>query len=184
MPCPPFPLWWSNVRPPRPSDQCTKLLVAIFNKHDCFSSIELHKTGQEMSHSDWKKTKQVFCCFYRSFMVDKSTSYSKMAVLETHDSERHQKWQEDVTKQVFCCCRDTINYQMPVPRDSSCIKCPGVALGDARSWNWLTHKNYTPPSPWSLALLYYCPNTSTAPAIAALPVAINVTPVGVVSLSG
>ena len=28
------------------------LLVAIFNKHNCFSSIELHKTGYEMNHSD------------------------------------------------------------------------------------------------------------------------------------
>ena len=33
-------------------DQYTKLLVTIFNKHNCFSSLELHKTGNEMSHSD------------------------------------------------------------------------------------------------------------------------------------
>ena len=26
-------------------------------------------------------------------------------------------------------CRDTINYQMPAPRDSSCNKCPGFARG-------------------------------------------------------
>ena len=60
MPRPPFLRWWSNARPPSPSDQYTKSLVAIFTKHNCFSSImsiELHKTGHEMSHSDWKKDK-------------------------------------------------------------------------------------------------------------------------------
>ena len=31
--------------PPTPFDQYTKVLVAIFNKYNCFSSIELHKTG-------------------------------------------------------------------------------------------------------------------------------------------
>ena len=35
--------------------------------------------------------------------------------------------------------RDTINYQMPGPWDSSCFKCPGFSRGDARGWNWLTH---------------------------------------------
>ena len=30
MPRPPFLLWWSNARPSSPSDQYTKLLVAIF----------------------------------------------------------------------------------------------------------------------------------------------------------
>ena len=46
--------------PPSTSDQYTKLLVAIFNKHNCFSLIELHKIGHEMSHSDSKKTTQMF----------------------------------------------------------------------------------------------------------------------------
>ena len=59
MPRPPFLLWWSNARSPSPSDQYTKLLVAIFNKHNCFSSVELYKTGHEMSHSDSKKAKQM-----------------------------------------------------------------------------------------------------------------------------
>ena len=31
MPRPPFLLWWSNARPSSPSDQYTKLLVAIFS---------------------------------------------------------------------------------------------------------------------------------------------------------
>ena len=57
MPHPPFLLWWSNARSPSPSDQYTKLLVAIFSKHNSFSSIELHKTGHEMSHSNWQKGK-------------------------------------------------------------------------------------------------------------------------------
>ena len=43
--------------PPSPSDQYTKLLVAIFNKRNCFGSTELHKTGHETSHSDRKKDK-------------------------------------------------------------------------------------------------------------------------------
>ena len=62
---PPFLLWWSNARPPSPSDQFTKIVVAIFfNKHiKCFSSIELHKTGHEMSHSDSKKIKQMVLLF-------------------------------------------------------------------------------------------------------------------------
>ena len=34
-------------------------------------------------------------------MVDKSFSFSKMTVFETLDSERRQKWRQDVTKQVF-----------------------------------------------------------------------------------
>ena len=50
---PPFHLWWSNARPSSPSDQYTKFFwLPYFNKHNCFSSIELHKTGHEMSHSD------------------------------------------------------------------------------------------------------------------------------------
>ena len=49
----------ANARSPSPSDQYTKLLVAIFNKHNCFSSVELYKTGHEMSHSDSKKAKQM-----------------------------------------------------------------------------------------------------------------------------
>ena len=49
---PPFLLWCSNARPSSPSDQYKKLLVFFLIKHNCFSSIELHKTGREMSHSD------------------------------------------------------------------------------------------------------------------------------------
>ena len=30
----------------------TKILVAIFNKHNCFVSIELYRIGHEMRHSD------------------------------------------------------------------------------------------------------------------------------------
>ena len=33
--------------------------LPYFDKHNCFSSIELHKTGHEMSHFDWKMTKQM-----------------------------------------------------------------------------------------------------------------------------
>ena len=51
---PPVPTWWSNARSPvQPTN--IKILVAIFNKNNCF--IELHKTGHEMSHSDCKKDK-------------------------------------------------------------------------------------------------------------------------------
>ena len=50
--CSLFLLWWSNAWPPSLSNQYTKLLVAIFNKHNSFSSIELHKTGHEMNHCD------------------------------------------------------------------------------------------------------------------------------------
>ena len=34
-------------------------------------------------------------------MVDECSSYSKMTVFETLDSERRRKWRHDVTKQVF-----------------------------------------------------------------------------------
>ena len=74
IPLPLFLQWWSNAWPPSLSDQYTNLLVAIFNKHNCFSSIELHITGHEISHSNWKKDKvnggnedrmsqnKFFCC--------------------------------------------------------------------------------------------------------------------------
>ena len=66
-------------------------------------------------------------------MVDKCSSPTA-SLLETLDSERRRKWRQDVTKPVFCCLqmpggRDTINCQMPTPRDSSCNKCPGFAQG-------------------------------------------------------
>ena len=67
------------------------LLRPFFNKHDCFSSIELHKTGHEMSHSDRTKTKQMVLYFCRSFMVDICSSYSKMTMFETLDTEFRRK---------------------------------------------------------------------------------------------
>ena len=33
--------------------------LPFFNKNNCFNSIELHKAGHEMSHSNWTKTKQM-----------------------------------------------------------------------------------------------------------------------------
>ena len=146
MPRPPFLLWWSNSRPPSPSDQYTKLLVAIFNKHNCFSSIELHKTGHEMSHSDSKKTKQMgffaFIGLLWSINALHLLQNDSAWLLETLDSERHRKWRQDVTKPDFCCLqmpggRDTMNCQMPGPWDSSCNKCPGFARGGC-SWLELT----------------------------------------------
>ena len=113
--------------------------LPYFNKHNCFSAIELHKTGHELSHFDWKTTKQMVLLPYRSFMVDKCSSTPKW-LLETLDSERRRKWRQDVTKQVCCCLqmpgegsRDTINCQMPVLRDSSWNKCPGFAPGGGGS---------------------------------------------------
>ena len=48
--------------------------LPYFNKQSCFSSIELHKTGYEMSHFDWKTTKQMVLLLFWSFMVDKCSS--------------------------------------------------------------------------------------------------------------
>ena len=95
MPRPPFLLWWSNARPSSPSDQYTKLLVAIFNKHNCFGSIELHKTGHEMSHSDWKKDKAndliAFIGLLWSINALHLLQNDSAWLLETLDSERHRK---------------------------------------------------------------------------------------------
>ena len=79
-------------------------------------------------------------------MVNKCSSYSKMTVFETLDSERHRKWRHNITKQVIFVCkcpgvRDTINCQIPGLRDSSWHQMHGVCRGgNARGWNWLVHK--------------------------------------------
>ena len=81
--------------PSSPSDQYTKLLVAIFNKHNCFGSIELHKTGHEMSHSDWKKDKAndliAFIGLLWSINALHLLQNDSAWLLETLDSERHRK---------------------------------------------------------------------------------------------
>ena len=51
--CPgPVPTMIIKCPIPSPSDRYTRLFVALFNKHNCFSSIELHKTGHEFGHCD------------------------------------------------------------------------------------------------------------------------------------
>ena len=74
---PPVPTMMVKYPAPQPSDQYTKLFVAMFNKHNCFSSIELHKTSKKFATPTEKQTKQVFgffFCFFWSFMVDKCSS--------------------------------------------------------------------------------------------------------------
>ena len=79
----PFLLWWSNALPPVHPNNIQKCYLPSFNKHNCFRSIVLHKTGYEMSHSDWKKEKKmVLYCFYRSFMVDKCSFIPKWRSLK------------------------------------------------------------------------------------------------------
>ena len=112
-----------NAQPSSPSDQYTKLLVAIFNKHNCFSSTELHKTGHEMNHSDRKTDKAngsiAFIVLLWSISSLHLLQNDSAQRLETLDSECRRKWRQDVTKQVFCLQFpggwDTINCQMPDP---------------------------------------------------------------------
>ena len=147
MPHSPFLLWWSNARPPSPSDQYTKLLVAIFNKHNCYGSIELHKTGHEMSHSDWKKDKANYLIAFIGLLWSINALHllqnDNAWLLETLDSERRRKMTTGYYETSFfvvCKCpggRDTINCQMPGPRNSSCNKCRGFARGEC----WKTNKD-------------------------------------------
>ena len=153
-PAPPFLLWWSIARPPSVSDQYTKLLVAIFNKHNCFSSIELHKTGHETSHSDSKKGKAngffAFIGLLWSINALHLLQNDSAWLLETLDSERRRKWRQDVTKPDFCCLQmpgGPGHYELPNARPPGLIvqQMPGVCpgWGDARGWNWLAHKVLT-----------------------------------------
>ena len=119
-PCEQFLL--ANAPPPIPSmmikcpalsqsDQYTKLVLAIFIKHNCFSSIELHKTSYKMSHSDCKKDKGngfiAFIGLLWSINALHLLQNDSAWLLETLDSERCRKWRQDVTKQVFCCLQMT-----------------------------------------------------------------------------
>ena len=86
---------------------------------------------------------------FMSFMVNKSvlycSSYSKMTVFETLDSESRRKWRHNVAKQLFLFAtarrgpRTLLTAKRPAPGTPSCIKCPGFVRGDARGWNWLAH---------------------------------------------
>ena len=51
-----------------------------------------------------------------------------------------------ITVSVVCRCpgvRDTMNCQMPDTQDSSFMRCPLFAPGDARGQNWLAYKLYS-----------------------------------------
>ena len=101
-----------------------------FNKHNCFSSIELHKIGHEMSHSDWKKTKQMVLLLYRSFMVDKCSSPTPKWQCLTAWNPWLRAPSEMTTgcyETSFCCC-----LQMP-GRTLLTAKCP--APGTHRKTN-------------------------------------------------
>ena len=148
MPHPPFVLWWSNARPPSLSGQHIKLFVAVFNKHNCFSSIELHKTGHKMSHFDWKKDKAngffVFVGLLWSINALHLLQNDNAWLLKTLDSERRQKWQQDVTKQVFCCVQmpgGPGHYQLPNARTPGLIvqQLPRVSPAGGCSRVELTH---------------------------------------------
>ena len=71
-----------------------------------------------------------------------------MTVFETLDFEHCQNWQQNITKQAFCCLQMPgwliRTTKCPARRDSPFIKCAGLAWGDARGWNWLAH------NPWVL----------------------------------
>ena len=76
---------------------------------------------------------------FMSFMVNKSvlycSSYSKMTVFETLDSERRRKWRHNVAKQLFLFVtarrgpETLLTAKRPAPGTPSCIKCPGFARG-------------------------------------------------------
>ena len=70
MPHRPFLLWRSNARPPVHPTNIQKSYLPFFNKHNCFSSIELHKTDHEMSHSDWDKAYGFFAFIGVSWSIN------------------------------------------------------------------------------------------------------------------
>ena len=141
----PFLLWWSNAC----SQNITKLLVVIFNKHNCFSSIELHKTNHEMSHSDWKKDKE------NSFIAFISLLWSTNALHPTPKwqcltvwnppLERRRKWRQDGAKQVFLLFANAqgvgtlLTAKCPAPGTHRASNARGLPGGDARGWNRLAH---------------------------------------------
>ena len=84
------------------------------NKNNCFSSIELHKTGHESESHLLKKDKaNGFIAFVNLlWSVTARLLIPKWRHLKAwswHDTERSRKWRQNVTKQFFSC------LQMPRP---------------------------------------------------------------------
>ena len=100
-------------------------------KTNCFSSIELYKTGHEMSHSCRTKTKQISI----SFMVEKCSSIYRRLMSTVGNEDRLIVNEANFLFFANARATGTPKTTKCPGRDSSCIKYPGFTRGDARGLN-------------------------------------------------
>ena len=112
MPRLPFLQWRSNTWPPSPSDQYTKILgchflinITVSAQKNCIKQVKKWVTPTEQRQNKW---------LYWALL------WSKNALLYPKwpsTSERRRKWQQCVTKKLFCC--------LQIPEGTLLtIKCP------------------------------------------------------------
>ena len=143
----PVPTMMAKCPAPKSSRPIYKNIICHFlinitasAQYNCIKQVTKWVTPTKQRQSKW------FYRFYRSSMVDKCSFIPKWRCLKPLTLSAVGNDDRMLRSKFFVVCscrgggRNTINCQIPGPRDSSCIKCPGFARGDARGWNWLAHK--------------------------------------------
>ena len=145
-PPPPFLLWRSKYLAPQSIGPIYKSINNISNKHNCSSSMELHKTlvTKWVTLTAQRQSKWLYC-IYSSFMVEKMLFCIQndpliLRAVGNNDSMLRSK---------FLCylqmpggAGTLLIVKYPAPRTHRVSNAPGLSWVDARVWNSLVHYLY------------------------------------------